>query len=237
MGSRILAKVLANRLRDWTENIGVLEENQQGFRRERSTADAAQIFIRINEEMDNIKGNRVSLGRDREEIDDPVAILTDITKAYPRLNRVMLWHILDLWGMKDKMKRVLRGIHEGTEYRVKGGEGNSSEWTPRGGLREGCATSPVLFNVYHPNVVRIAREERMEPDCGTPWNWVPGHSLPPRDRRRATQGSASKTATLMESLFADDTTICRNMREMKTGKAEMVRVALKRNATQKKRKN
>ena len=44
IGSRILAKVLANRLRDWTEEIGVLEENQQGFRRGRSTADAAQIF-------------------------------------------------------------------------------------------------------------------------------------------------------------------------------------------------
>ena len=226
MGSRILAKVLASRLRDWTEHIGVLEENQQGFRRGRSTADAAQIFTRINEEMDNIKRNRVSLGRDREEIDDPVAILTDITKAYPRVNRVMLWHMLDLWGMKDKMKRVLRGIHEGTEYRVRGRDGNSSEWIPRRGLREGCATSPVLFNVYHSNVVRIAREERkrMEPDCGIPWNWVPGHSLPPRDRRRATQGSASKTTTLTESLFADDTTICGNMREMKTGKAEMVRV-------------
>ena len=61
MGSRILAKVLANRLRDWIEKIGVLEENQQGFRRGRSTADAAQIFIRRNEEMDNIKRNRVSL--------------------------------------------------------------------------------------------------------------------------------------------------------------------------------
>jgi len=46
-----------------------------------STADAAQIFIRIDEEMDNIKRKRVSLGRDREELDDPVAILTDIIKA------------------------------------------------------------------------------------------------------------------------------------------------------------
>ena len=226
MGSRILAKVLANRLRDWTEKIGVLEENQQGFRRGRSTADAAQIFIRINEEMDNIKRNRVSLGRDRQEMDDPVAVLTDITKAYPRVNRIMLWHMLDMWGMKEKIKRVLRGIHEGTEYRVRGREGNSSEWIPRRGLREGCATSPVLFNIYHSNVIRIAREERkrMEPDCGIPWNWVPGNSLPPRDRRRASRGSASKTTTLTESLFADDTAICGNMREMDTGKAEMMRV-------------
>ena len=54
MGSIIIAKVLANRFRDWTEKIGLLEENQQGFRRGRSTADAALIFIRINDEMDNI---------------------------------------------------------------------------------------------------------------------------------------------------------------------------------------
>ena len=93
-------------------------------------------------------------------MDDSVAILTDITKAYPRVNKIMLWHILDMWDMKDKMKRVLRGIHEGTGYRVRWKEGNSSEWIPRRGLREGCATSPVLFNIYHFNVVRIAREER-----------------------------------------------------------------------------
>ena len=185
MGSRMLAKVLANRLRDWAEEIGILEENQQGFRRGTSTADAAHTFIRINEEMDNSKRNRVSLDRNREGVDDPVAILTDITKAYPRLDRIMLWHILDMWGMKEKMKRVLRGIHEGTEYRVRGREGNSSEWMPRRGLREGCATSPVLFNIYHSNVIRIAGEERkrMEPDCGIVWNWVPGIFLLPRDRQ------------------------------------------------------
>ena len=176
--------------------------------------------------MDNIKRNRVSLEGNMEEMDDPVAILTDITKAYPRVNRIMLWHILDMWGMKEKMKRVLRGIHEGTEYRVRGREGNSSEWVPRIGLRKGCATSPVLFDIYHSNVIRIAREKRkrMEPDCGIVWNWVPGNSLPPRDRQGASRGSASKTTILTESLFADDTTICGNTREMRTGKAEMVRV-------------
>ena len=49
-------------------------------------------------------------------MDNPVAILTDITKAYLRVNRIMLQHILDRWSMKEKMKRALSGIHEGTEY-------------------------------------------------------------------------------------------------------------------------
>ena len=174
-------------------------------------------------------------------MDKPVAILTDIIKAYPRVNRIMLWHILDMWGMKEKVKRVQRGIHEGTEYQVRGREGNSSELIPRRGLREGCATPPVLFNVYHSNVIRLAREERkrMGPECGIPRRWVPGNSLPPRDRRRASRGSASTTTTLTKSLFADDTTICGNMRELGAGKAEMVRVmeCFEEKATQAKRKN
>ena len=64
----------------------------------------------------------------------------------------------------------------------------------------------------------------MEPDCGIVWNGVHGNSLPPRDRERASRGSASKTTILTESLSADDTTICGNTREMRTGKTEMVRV-------------
>ena len=31
----------------------------------------------------------------------------------------------------------------------------AQEWIPIRGLREGCATSPVLLNIYHSNVIRI----------------------------------------------------------------------------------
>ena len=91
--------------------------------------------------------------------------------------------------MKENMKRVLRGIHKGAEYQVRGREGNSRESIPRRELREACATSPVLFNIYHSNLIRIAREERkmMKPECGIPWRWVPGNSLPPRDKVESQQ--------------------------------------------------
>ena len=42
--SRVLAKIIPKRLRDWVEKVGVLDENQTGFRQNRSTADATQIF-------------------------------------------------------------------------------------------------------------------------------------------------------------------------------------------------
>ena len=52
MLSRILARILATRLRKWAEEIGTLDENQAGFRQARSTADATQIFVRLQEDAE-----------------------------------------------------------------------------------------------------------------------------------------------------------------------------------------
>ncbi|MEL7302028.1 MAG: endonuclease/exonuclease/phosphatase family protein, partial [Pseudomonadota bacterium] len=45
MGSRILARVIANRLGWWAEHLGLLDENQAGFRKGRSTADMTQMMV------------------------------------------------------------------------------------------------------------------------------------------------------------------------------------------------
>ena len=94
--------------------------------------------------------------------EDPVATLLDITKAYPGVNGPMLWSILTKFGMKGKMRSALEAIHEQTEYKIREKESNSTSWTSKRGLREGCATSPILFNVYHSTVLRLAKEERRE---------------------------------------------------------------------------
>ena len=47
MGSRILTRVWTTRLRWWAEHLQLLDGSQKDFRQERSTADAAQIMVRI----------------------------------------------------------------------------------------------------------------------------------------------------------------------------------------------
>eukprot|EP00974_Lingulodinium_polyedra_P042565 4086316-Lingulodinium_polyedra.AAC.1 len=58
------------------------------------------------------------------------------------------------------MMGVCRALHEHTAYsaRVHGGE--SRYWLPDRGLREGCPSSPPLFNVYHDAVMQDFRERR-----------------------------------------------------------------------------
>ena len=110
--------------------------------------------------------------------------------------------------MDERTLRTLEGIHEHTEYRIKGREEDSQPWVPKRGLREGCSTSPILFNIYHSVVMRMAVKERKKRasekgwECGIEWNVIPGHSLPPKDRTAANASGNVKTFRITESLFA-----------------------------------
>ena len=107
--SRIVARIFASRIREWAEELRVLGENQNGFRTGRSTCDATQIILRIDEETRRVIGNSNDETEDR-----PGAVLLDITKAYPRVNRPLLWSILENLGMTKKVTEVLKGLHERT---------------------------------------------------------------------------------------------------------------------------
>ena len=76
--NRVLARVIAARLRDWSEEFGALDDNQDGFRQNRSTADTTQITIRLQKDNRVICENE-SLSRDK-------AFVLDVKKAYPRLS-------------------------------------------------------------------------------------------------------------------------------------------------------
>ena len=50
MGSRILARIATTRLGVWAEKVGILDDNQAGFRRRRSTSNVVQFRVRLEEE-------------------------------------------------------------------------------------------------------------------------------------------------------------------------------------------
>ena len=126
---------------------------------------------------------------------------------------------------------VLRALHEHTRYRVKGNAGLSDEWLPARGLREGCATSPILFNLYHAVAVESATMNRKESaeakgmQAGLAWGWVPANSLPPIITERARQATNKEGLLLSESLFADGTTLIGWTQELNTEK-EVVKKTL-----------
>ena len=227
MGSRILARILAKRLGRWAERLGMLDENQSGFRTGRSTGDAAQILIRMQEDVVDY---RRRLGDRYEEVRSsdrwPEARLLDLRKAYPRVSKPALWGLLERYGLSGKALEAIVGLHETTEYQVRGRgrEGFSEGWVPARGLREGCATSPVLFNIFHQAVMRQAEEARCrEGEVGVGWRWVPGGSFAGVGNWEK-ECSEAKEVRVRLVLFADDTTVVGTKGEVGRGVDRMKEV-------------
>ena len=207
MCSRILARIISKRLTWWAEELNLLDENQAGFRKGRSTADVVQMMVRMEEDVTDLRRREAEHGLDLNHNGWPEARLLDLKKAYPRVSKPALWKLLTRYGMKGPCLDTLMDLQEGTEYKVRGQDGLSEPWTPARGLREGCSTSPILFNVYHQAVMRQASEARRERGGrGVEWKWVPGSSFA-GNKVWEKGGTETAEEEIDSALFADDTSV------------------------------
>ena len=103
MGSRVLARVCAKRMRWWAEHLNLMDENQWGFREGRSTADVTRVIVRMKEDANDYPKRMGRTGREaREENNRMVARLLDLEKAYPRMSKPALWMLLERYGLKGR---------------------------------------------------------------------------------------------------------------------------------------
>ena len=177
VGSKLLARVVATRLRSFYDcHLG---HHQFGFRQGRGVDDALQVTRRLVEEvatsLDTSAGIELSFH--------------DIEKAYPRVCRTALWTLLERWGCDLSLLKVLKMLHGGTSYKVRVHGGLSAPFIMERGLREGCPSSPVLFNIYHAAVMMDFRARRAQAaneglmDAGVSWvSQVDGRIFHPRFR-------------------------------------------------------
>ena len=100
MGCRLLARVIAKRLRWWAEHLGLMDESQAGFRRGSSTADVMQMMVRMNEDVGDYRRRVKGRGDDfMNESERPV------DKLGPRVSLRMIrlaWEsVRRLKGVRD----------------------------------------------------------------------------------------------------------------------------------------
>ena len=168
------------------------------------------------------KGEEPNPPRDYVPQRDETHFMGNVEKVKP-----ILWEMLKKFGMKKETITILKGLHEYTTYEVRGREANSTTWMPLRGLREGCATSPGLFNVSHATSIRIAtktRQERARQPIGAPWQWSPENSFPLKDMKKARGNSATRVVRLTEVLFADDTTLIGKKSEIENGEQTVMEI-------------
>ena len=119
MISRIVARVIAKRLRNW-----ILDNNQSGFRPGRCTADATQAITRIQGDMQYIRARRAATNHP-EDGNEQKGRLLDLEKAYPRVSKPALWQILERFGFKGNVFDTIKDLNEATSYAFKSREGDS----------------------------------------------------------------------------------------------------------------
>jgi len=126
-----------------------MDEEQQGFRRNRGVDDVLQVSRRIAEEVCSSRGQ-----------DNIKLTLYDIEKAYPRINREALWTLLHKRGAPASFIQVCQALHNHTQFHVKLEGTLSQNYEADRGLKEGCPSSPPLFNLYHQAVLHDFRARR-----------------------------------------------------------------------------
>ena len=72
----------------------------------------------------------------------------DYAKAFDCVDHNRLWKILREMGIPDHLTCLLRNLYAGQEATVRTGH-RTTDWFQIGkGVRQGCITSPCLFNLY-----------------------------------------------------------------------------------------
>ena len=98
---KILLKIIARRLGEYCERVGILPEEQRGFQPNRSTTDL-MFVIRCLQEL--AQNKRISL----------YVCFIDLTKAYAydSANGTLLWTALARFGVPQNMIFVIRRFHD-----------------------------------------------------------------------------------------------------------------------------
>ncbi len=132
---KVYCGVLNNRLVTWADINGLIIDEQNGFRSGRSTLNHLLSLTSIIET------------RKLKRLDTYVAFI-DLSKAYDRINRTMLWKRLYKNGLSNKMLQVLQVIYSNVECCVCINGFDTQWFRVKTGLKQTCLISPIPFNLY-----------------------------------------------------------------------------------------
>ena len=167
---KILLRIIARRLSAYCERVGILPEEQSGFRPNRFTTDMRFVIRRLQELAWK---KRIPL----------YACFIDLTKAYDSVDRTLLWTVLARFDVPQNMISVIRQFHDGMQACVRLDDRvNSTLFAVEQGLRQGCVLAPLLLNIFFAAVANVA-STRFKADKG-----IMGALVHPRKKRGAGGG-------------------------------------------------
>ena len=150
---KTLLKIIARRFSEYCERVGILPEEQSGFRPNHSTTDMMFVIRRLQELA-------------RKKRIPPYVCFIDLTKAYDSVYRTLLWTVLACFDVPQNIISVIRQFHDGMRACVRLDNRVCLRWfAVEQGLRQGCVLAPLLFNIFFAAVINVA-STRFKADKG-----------------------------------------------------------------------
>ena len=141
IAAKIYNKLLLNRIFPAVNPI--LRRNQNGFRKGRSTIAQILALRRIIEEMKF--GNK-----------ELTIVFVDFKKAFDSINREVMFEILGLYGIPDKIIKAIKALYTNTKSRVITPDGETELFDIVAGVLQGDTLAPLLFVIVLDYVLRIS---------------------------------------------------------------------------------
>jgi hypothetical protein len=132
---KIFCMILNERMRVNIERHKVMGEEQNGFRMNRRGEDNMYVVREVIERLkkDGKKGYFAFI---------------DIEKAYDRVDRDVLYKVLDRCGFSEKIVNIVKSMYVETRAKYNLGEIETDWVRSVRGVRQGCVLSPLLFGLY-----------------------------------------------------------------------------------------
>ena len=131
MGGKLYSYILNKHLTQWIEDNKMLNEAQAGFRQGYSTID--HVLALVQKKL-------LSHGK-------LYVCFIDFKKAFDLVDRNTLWLILKKNGIRGKMYKAVKSMHEDVKARVRVGGDLTEAFMCSKGLKQGDSCSPVLFSL------------------------------------------------------------------------------------------
>ena len=193
---KLFERIILNRLVKFIkENPWIIPETQFGFTSGRSTVDASWISQYLA--YDALRhGDRM------------YKCFLDLSKAYDRVDRPILWELLRRYGIPEKLVNLIAGFHTGARAVVKLGVERSEQFELKRGLKQGSVFAPLLFNIFFGRIMNVCRDKFYDENLGVFKEFSPGNKiLRPGPTNVEEDESAEPLTTRLECgdlAFADD---------------------------------
>ena len=138
--SKVVLKILQAKLQQYVNQV--LSDVQARFWRSRGTRDQIANIRWVMEKTKEFQKN---------------IYFIDYAKAFDYVDHNKMWKILQEMGIPDHLTCLLRNLYTSQEATVRTSHRTTNCFQIRKGVRQGCISSPCLFNLYVKYIMRNTR--------------------------------------------------------------------------------